>query len=247
MDAIRFEDFTKVFKTKQGERKAVDGLTLSIKDGELFGLLGTNGAGKTTTIKATTGLIEPTGGKIEVFGYDIVKEAEKAKELINTSTQETSVAMGLSVRENLEFIAMIYGADKNKAKSKATEMMKMFGLEDRSEERASKLSGGLARRLSIAMALITEPKCVLLDEPTLGLDVLSRRELWHIIKGLKGKTTVVLTTHYLEEAEALCDRIAIMNKGKIMAMGSAAELKKKAGKDDFEEAFLVLTGASELI
>ena len=237
MNAIETKNLTKKYKDKI----AVDELNLTIREGELYGLLGVNGAGKSTTIKMLSTLTCPTSGDAEVLGHSIISERAKVKELINVSPQETAVAAKLSVRENLEFTARIYGADKQTARKKAEETIEKFDMEEIAKQKAGTLSGGWQRRLSIAMALISEPKLLFLDEPTLGLDVLARRELWHVIEKLKGKITVILTTHYLEEAEALCDRIGIMSKGKLRAEGTAEELKARAGTDDFEEAFIRIT------
>ena len=234
MNAIQ----TKALCKKYKDKTAVKNLDLTIREGELYALLGVNGAGKSTTIKMLSTLTPPTSGEAYVLGNSVTKNTAKVKEVINVSPQETAVAAKLSVRENLEFIAKIYGANKKEARTKADEMIEKFGMEDITRQKAGTLSGGWQRRLSIAMALITEPKVLFLDEPTLGLDVLARRELWHVIEKLKGKITIILTTHYLEEAEALSDRIGIMAKGELKAEGTAAELKAKAQTDDFEEAFI---------
>nr|WP_316622090.1 ABC transporter ATP-binding protein [uncultured Ruminococcus sp.] len=238
MEAIRTESLVKQYKDKT----AVKGLDLTVHQGELYGLLGVNGAGKSTTIKMLSCLTRPTEGEAYVMGYSVNGESDKVKAIMNVSPQETAVAAKLSVRENLEFIARIYGCDKKQAKEKADRIIEDFSLQEITKQRASTLSGGWQRRLSIAMALITEPQMLFLDEPTLGLDVLARRELWHFIQSLKGKMTIVLTTHYLEEAESLCDRIGIMAHGVLCAEGSAQELKAKADTDDFEEAFIRLAG-----
>ena len=238
MEAIKTQGLVKKYK----DLTAVKGLDLTVHEGELYGLLGVNGAGKSTTIKMLSCLTQPTAGDALVMGHSVISEAGKVKEILNVSPQETAVAAKLSVRENLEFIARIYGCDKKDAKAKADKMIEDFSLEEIQSKRAATLSGGWQRRLSIAMALITEPKVLFLDEPTLGLDVLARRELWSLIEGLKGKMTIILTTHYLEEAESLCDRIGIMAKGVLCAEGTAAELKEQAGTDDFEEAFIRIAG-----
>ena len=234
MEAIKTTALTKRYK----EKTAVKELGLTVHDGELYGLLGVNGAGKSTTIKMLSCLTRPTSGDAEIFGHSVTTDTEKVKEIINVSPQETAVAAKLSVRENLEFIARVYGSDKKTARLKAQAMIEQFDMEDIASQKAATLSGGWQRRLSIAMALISEPKVLFLDEPTLGLDVLARRELWRVIEKLKGSMTVILTTHYLEEAEALCDRIGVMAKGRLMAEGTAARLKELAGADDFEEAFI---------
>ena len=237
MNAIETQNLTKRYK----EKTAVNNLDLTVREGELYGLLGVNGAGKSTTIKMLSTLTQPTSGDAQILGSSIISDAAKGKEIINVSPQETAVAAKLSVRENLEFIAKIYGSDKRTAKAKAQEMIGRFDMEDVAKQKAGTLSGGWQRRLSIAMALISEPRVLFLDEPTLGLDVVARRELWRVIEKLKGKVTIILTTHYLEEAEALCDRIGVMSKAKLKAEGTAAELKALAGIDDFEEAFIRIT------
>ena len=237
MNAIETQNLTKRYK----EKTAVNNLDLTVREGELYGLLGVNGAGKSTTIKMLSTLTQPTSGDAQILGSSIISDAAKVKEIINVSPQETAVAAKLSVRENLEFIAKIYGSNKRTAKAKAQEMIERFDMEDVAKQKAGTLSGGWQRRLSIAMALISEPKVLFLDEPTLGLDVVARRELWRVIEKLKGKVTIILTTHYLEEAEALCDRIGVMSKAKLKAEGTAAELKALAGIDDFEEAFIRIT------
>jgi ABC-2 type transport system ATP-binding protein len=238
MDAIKTTSLTKRYGTKL----ALDELNLTVHDGELFGLLGVNGAGKTTAIKLLSCLMSPTSGSATVYGHDIITESHQARFLLATSPQETAVAPNLTARENLELMAGIYGATGNEAKDKATEMIQRFNLTSIEKSRAKKLSGGWQRRLSIAMALISEPKLLFLDEPTLGLDILARRELWTIIRQLKGKTTIILTTHYLEEAEALSDRIGILAHGKLTALGTAEELIEKSGAKNFEDAFITLAG-----
>jgi ABC-2 type transport system ATP-binding protein len=241
MTAIQTVNLTKDFKG----RRAVDNLSLTINEGEVFALLGTNGAGKTTAIKMLCCLLAPTSGDALLLGDSILTSPDAVKQKINISPQETAVAPKLSVVENLEFMARIYGSDKHEARARAEEMMEALRLTDRAKDRAKSLSGGLQRRLSVAMALISRPKVVFLDEPTLGLDVGSRRDLWETLNGIRGDTTIVLTTHYLEEAEAHADRIAIMHAGKLQAIGTVQELKQTAGKETFEDAFLALTGTEE--
>ncbi len=236
--AIKINDLTKKF----GNKIAVDKINLEIYEGELFGLLGINGAGKTTTIRMLTGLSAVTDGEAEILGHSIKTDMQEIKPLINVSTQETAVAGNLTVRENLELIANIYGMNKSDIKGSIGEIVTSLELDEVISQRAKTLSGGWQRRLSIAMALITSPKIIFLDEPTLGLDVIARRELWKVLENLKGKITIILTTHYLEEAEALCDRIAVMAKGKIKALGTAKELKKSADKDSIEDAFVEIVG-----
>ena len=238
MEAIKTTHLVKKYK----EKTAVNNLDLTVHSGELYALLGVNGAGKSTTIKILSCLTKPTSGEACVMGHSVVRESDKVKAIMNVSPQETAVAAKLSVRENLELIARIYGADRKDARRKADEMLDRLSMREVERSRAVTLSGGWQRRLSIAMALITEPEVLFLDEPTLGLDVLARRELWRVIEELKSKMTVILTTHYLEEAESLSDRIGIMAHGVLCAEGTAAELKEKAGTDDFVEAFIKLAG-----
>ncbi len=234
MDSIKIVDLTKKYK----DVTAVDGLNLTVHEGELFSLLGMNGAGKTTTNKMLSCLAKPTGGDAYLNGKSIVTDASAVKAMIAVSPQETAVAPGLTVRENLELMCGIHGFPKEKKARKIQELTELLGLSEISKKKAGKLSGGWQRRLSIAMALISEPKILFLDEPTLGLDVLARSDLWDLIRSLKGKVTMVLTTHYMEEAEALSDRIAIMKDGKLLVCATADEIKTQAGTDKFEEAFV---------
>lgn len=236
MNAIEIKDLRKTY----GAVTAVDYLTLSVGEGELFALLGVNGAGKTTTIRMLTGLAAPTGGDALLCGSSIVREPEAVKALSACSPQETAVAPNLTVRENLELMAGIYGVAQ--PKRAAETMIAEMNLGEVAARRARTLSGGWQRRLSIAMALITGPRVLFLDEPTLGLDVLARRELWQHIRALKGKMTIVLTTHYMEEAESLSDRIGVMAHGKLIAVGTAAELMERTGKTTFEDAFVAIAG-----
>ena len=229
---IKINNLTK----KYIDKLAVDNLNLEIKTGELFSLLGTNGAGKTTTIKMLSTLILPTSGEVEINNLDLVKDSSKIKEIINISPQEIAVASNLTVLENLYFMAGIYQIPNKEDKIK--ELIKLFKLEEVLKQKAKTLSGGYQRKLSIAISLINNPKILFLDEPTLGLDVISRHDLWKIIELLKGKTTIILTTHYMEEAEALSDRIGIMNKGKLIELGTSKELIKKAKTKNFEDAFI---------
>ena len=234
MQAIKTTDIVKRYK----DVTAVDKLDLEIIRGELFSLLGVNGAGKTTTIKILTGLTKPTAGEALVGGYSITKEPEQVKRLIGVSPQETAVAPNLSVKENLELICGIHGFSREKTEEKIRELTGQFDLHEVLTRKAGKLSGGWQRRVSIAMALISEPQILFLDEPTLGLDVIARHDLWDVIRDLKGKNTIILTTHYMEEAEALSDRIGIMKNGRLLAAGTAEELKEKTGTTDFETAFI---------
>ena len=237
---IQITNLTKKYK----EKIAVNNINLTIKEGELFALLGTNGAGKTTTIKMLSTLILPTEGEIKIAGYDIAKDSVKIKEIVNVSPQETAIAPNLTVKENLDFMAGVYKI-KNK-NEKIDELVKTFKLQEVLKQKAKTLSGGWQRKLSIAISLINNPKVLFLDEPTLGLDVLARRNLWAVIESLKGKITIILTTHYMEEAESLSDRVGIMDKGKLIAVGTVKELMQKAGTNNFEEAFVkIATGGRE--
>ena len=238
MFAISIKNLVKRF----GDRVAVDNLCLDVFEGELLALLGMNGAGKTTTLSILAGLLNADGGDAFVFGKSVVSNDGQAKGLLNMSLQETAVAENLTVKENLEFVCRVYGFDKVETQNKVEQIMSQFALTDRQNDKAGKLSGGYKRRLSIAMALVTQPKVVFLDEPTLGLDVVARRELWQVIKQLTGKTTIILTTHYLEEAESLADRIAVMKEGKLCGLGSVDELKTQTNTTKFEDAFLTLCG-----
>ena len=234
MYAIKTMELAKQYK----DLTAVDKLHLQINQGELFSLLGVNGAGKTTTIKMLSCLTKPTGGDALVGGYSIIKEPEQVKRLIGVSPQETAVAPNLSVKENLELICGIHEFSKEKTEAKIRELSEQFALDEVLRKRAGKLSGGFQRRVSIAMALISEPQILFLDEPTLGLDVIARHDLWEVIRSLKGKITIILTTHYMEEAEALSDRIGIMKIGRLLAVGTVEELNRKVGTEDFETAFV---------
>ncbi len=236
MEAIQTQRLTKKYKGLT----AVDSLDLVVHEGELFSLLGINGAGKTTTIKMLSCLTRPTGGDAILLGSSIVRTTAEVKNMIGVSPQETAVAPNLTVKENLELMCGVHGFPREKRNRKVEELTKQFELAQISGKKAGKLSGGWQRRLSIAMALISEPKILFLDEPTLGLDVLARSDLWDNILSLKGRITMILTTHYMEEAEALSDRIGIMKGGKLLALGTAEELKNKAGTDKFEDAFIAI-------
>ena len=234
MPAIQTIDLVKQYK----HLTAVDKLHLEIQQGELFSLLGVNGAGKTTTIKMLTCLTKPSAGDAFVGGYSITREPEQVKRLIGVSPQETAVAPNLSVKENLELICGIHRFSKEKTQAKIRALSGQFMLEPVLQRKAGKLSGGWQRRVSIAMSLMSEPQILFLDEPTLGLDVIARHELWDTIRSLKGIVTMILTTHYMEEAEVLSDRIGIMKSGRLLAVGTAEELKRMAGTNDFEAAFV---------
>lgn len=234
MQAITITKLVKQYKNVT----AVNALDLNILQGELFSLLGVNGAGKTTTIKMLSCLTKPSSGEAYVGGYNITKDPLKVKQLIGVSPQETAIAPNLSVMENLELICGIHGFNKEKTKEKIKELTGQFNLDSVLKRKTGKLSGGWQRRVSIAMALISEPQILFLDEPTLGLDVIARHELWETIRMLKGKVTIILTTHYMEEASALSDRIGIMKNGYLLAVGTVEELNQMAGTTDFESAFV---------
>jgi ABC-2 type transport system ATP-binding protein len=234
MESIKIQGLTKKYR----DVVAVDDLHLSVANGELLALLGVNGAGKTTTVKMLSCLTRPTSGDAFLNGKSISKESAAVKTMIGVSPQETAVAPALTVFENLDMIGGIHGFSKEKRKEKIEELTRIFGLSGVLRKKAGKLSGGWQRRLSIAMALFSEPQILFLDEPTLGLDVLARSDLWDTIRSLKGKTTIVLTTHYMEEAEALSDRVAIMKDGKLLVRDTAEKIKEKAGTERFEEAFI---------
>lgn len=241
MTAIKIEGLTKRYR----DVVAVDGLSLCIDEGELFSLLGVNGAGKTTTIKMLSCLTRPDAGDATVLGASITQNPTAVKASIGVSPQENAVAAGLTVRENLELICGVHGFSKDKRNAKIKELTRLLGLESVIGRKAGKLSGGWQRRLSIAMALISEPKILFLDEPTLGLDVLARSELWDLIRSLKGKVTVILTTHYMEEAEALSDRIAIMKDGRLLTCDTPDAIKSKTGEDSIEKAFIQIVRGTD--
>lgn len=239
MNAIEMKNLTRAF----GGRVAVDDLTLAAREGETLALLGVNGAGKTTAIRVLSGLIPPTGGQASILGHPA--GSPEARSCLGLSPQETAVAENLTARENLELMARIHGLSAADARRAAERQIGAMGLQPIENRRAKKLSGGWQRRLSIAMALVSDPKVLILDEPTLGLDVLARRELWALIRKLHGRTTLLLTTHYLEEAEALSDRIAILVQGRLKAVGTAQALKAQTGQDSFENAFVALAGSAQ--
>lgn len=234
MNAIDMHHLTKQY----GYHVVIQDVSLSINRGELFSLLGVNGAGKSTLIKILSGLLQPTNGRAVILGYDVVNEADQVKRVISVSPQETAIAPNLSVYENLELMAGVHGYPRQERKRKVADIMQAFSLTPYAKQRSKTLSGGWKRRLSIAMALISEPEILFLDEPTLGLDILARRELWKVISGLKGKITIILTTHYLEEAESLSDRICILKSGEVKALGTVEELKSQTATASFEDAFV---------
>ncbi len=241
MSAIKTTKLTKTYK----DLVAVDELDLEIEEGELFALLGVNGAGKTTTVKMLSTLARPTSGEATIFGYTLGRDDAKIKEIVDISMQETAVARKLTVRENIELFARLSGQSKAEIAETTKRVYDDFGLGKIANKKAAELSGGWQRKLSIALSLVTNPKLLFLDEPTLGLDVIARRELWRVIEDLKGKMTIVLTTHYMEEAEALSDRIGIMRDGKLLFCGTKEELYQKTGKNDVENAFIEIVSGGE--
>ena len=243
--AIEINHLEKTFKKESSP--AVKDLSLKIKEGELYGLLGVNGAGKSTTIKMLSCLIKPSKGDALIEGHSILKEPEIVKDLSSYSPQESAVAPNLTVEENLTFMANVYGIQKDEAKRKVEEMLNSLDLVSVRKKKVSKLSGGYARRLSIALALVSNPKIIYLDEPTLGLDVLARRELWKLILTLKGKITIILTSHYMEEVEALADRVGIFNKGSLIEEGTIEEILAKNRAKNLEEAFIKAVGEEALL
>lgn len=241
MFAIKTERLRKEYKSVT----AVEGLDLTVEQGELFSLLGVNGAGKTTTIKMLSCLTQPTSGDAFLNGNSILRNASEVKSIISVSPQETAVAFGLTARENLELMCGVHGFSRAKGDAKIAELTELLNLQEILKRKAGKLSGGWQRRLSIAMALLSEPKILFLDEPTLGLDVLARSDLWEVIRSLKGKITIVLTTHYMEEAEALSDRIGIMKGGRLLICDTVDRIKAIAGTDNFEQAFIHIVKEAE--
>ncbi|MBO6054175.1 MAG: ATP-binding cassette domain-containing protein [Oscillospiraceae bacterium] len=241
MKAIRIQNLTKNYK----DVTAVDGLSLEIEEGELFSLLGVNGAGKTTTIKMLSTLTKPSGGDAEIYGHSVQNDPDRIKEIIDVSMQETAIARKLTVKENIEFYARLSGLTSDQMKEAELEVYSTFGLDTVKNKQAQKLSGGWQRKLSIALALVSRPKVLFLDEPTLGLDVIARRELWKTIESLKGKITIILTTHYMEEAEALADRIGIMKDGKLLFIGTKLELFQFTGKENVEDAFIQIVSGGD--
>lgn len=237
MNAIEIRGLTKRFKA----RTAVDHLELTIPQGECFALLGENGAGKTTTVRMLCGLTAPSEGDAAVMGRSIRTESNEVRRVLSVSPQETAVAPRLTVQENLTLMARLHGMTRTEASARAMQLMEQLSLADRARDRAGKLSGGLQRRLSIAMALVSDPQVLFLDEPTLGLDVRARRELWQLVNRLRERMTVILTTHYLEEAESMADRVGVMSAGRLVALGTVEQICQAAGRNTLEEAFLALT------
>jgi len=237
--AISIEGLTKDY----GDVRAVDDLTLGVNDAEVFGLLGPNGSGKTTTINCLTGLLKPTGGRIMVGGFDVQAQGVEARKIMGVSPQETAVYSYLTGKENVRLFGELYCVPKSALGARVDYVMEKVGLMDDANRKVGKYSGGMKRRVSIAMALVTDPKVVLLDEPTVGMDPQARRDVWDFILELRDRgKTIVLTTHYMEEAEELCDKVGVIDHGKLIALGSPADLKAKYGARDLEDVFIQLTG-----
>lgn len=238
MIAVKTENLRKEYK----DIVAVSDINIEVEEGRIFALLGVNGAGKSTLIKMLTTVLKPTSGDAFIFGNSVIKSAEKVRDLIDVSFQETSIARKLTVKENIEFYAKLCGKRKEETEMIKDELYAEFGFKKTENKRAEKLSGGWQRKLSIALSLVKNPRVLFLDEPTLGLDVIARRDLWAIIKRLKGKTTVILTTHYMEEAEELSDALGIISEGKLLFAGSKSELYLKTGENTVEKAFIKTVG-----
>ena len=232
------KQYTKVLAANQ--------VSFQIGEGEIFALIGPNGAGKTTTIRMLCCLTKPTEGDATLSGASIVREPMHVKEKIGVSPQETAVAANLTAEENLRLMCGMHGLSKAETDEKVRALSERFHLNEVLSRRAGKLSGGWQRRLSIAMALVSDPEILFLDEPTLGLDVIARSELWDVIRGMKGHATIILTTHYMEEAEALSDRVGVMKDGRLLALGTPDALKAQTGQEKFEDAFIaIVRGASK--
>ena len=238
MIAVKTENLRKEYK----DIVAVSDINIEVEEGRIFALLGVNGAGKSTLIKMLTTVLKPTSGDAFIFGNSVIKSAEKVRDLIDVSFQETSIARKLTVKENIEFYAKLCGKRKEETEMIKDKLYAEFGFKKTENKRAEKLSGGWQRKLSIALSLVKNPRVLFLDEPTLGLDVIARRDLWAIIKRLKGKTTVILTTHYMEEAEELSDELGIISEGKLLFVGSKSELYLKTGENTVEKAFIKTVG-----
>lgn len=241
MTAIKTINLRKEYK----DVVAVDNLNLEVEEQTLFALLGVNGAGKTTTIKMLSTLTKPTSGDAYICGYSINKDIDKIKEIIDISMQETAIARKLTVEENISFYARLSGQTKEEIEITKKEIFDAFGLGAVAKKQASKLSGGWQRKLSIALAIVTKPKILFLDEPTLGLDVIARRELWKTINHLRKSMTIILTTHYMEEAEALADQLGIMKDGKLLFVGTKEKLYEITNTHTIEDAFINLVERGE--
>jgi ABC-2 type transport system ATP-binding protein len=227
--------------------EALRGVSLDIQPGELFGLLGPNGAGKSTLIHCTTGLAQPTGGSIEVFGHDAIGGYAEARQAVGLAPQEPNLDWFLTVAETIDYHAGYFGMPKRERHERTEELLETFSLTEKRDERTRTLSGGMKRRLILARAVMHKPRLLILDEPTAGVDVELRLELWHYVQKINDEgTTILLTTHYLEEAEQLCDRIAFITGGQIVAEGTNEEVAERFGVTSLEDAYLALVGRKEL-
>jgi ABC-2 type transport system ATP-binding protein len=243
-EALHIEDLVKRYPTGV---EALRGVSLDVQDGEFFGLLGPNGAGKSTLIHCSTGLAQPTSGAIRVFGHDAIGDYADARQAVGLAPQELNLDWFLTVEETLDYHAGYFGMPRRERRERAEQLLETFSLIEKRSERTRTLSGGMKRRLILARALMHRPRLLILDEPTAGVDIELRLELWHYVKRINQEgTTILLTTHYLEEAEQLCDRIAFINQGQIAAQGSTAELAAKYGVANLEDAYLALVGRREL-
>ena len=237
--AVAIEGLTKDF----GGFRAVDGLNLTIPEGEVFGLLGPNGSGKTTTINCLTGLLMPTAGRVSVEGFDVRTQGDEARGVMGVSPQETAVYSYLTGRENVELFGELQSVPRKTLEERTDYVIEKVGLMEEAGRRVGKYSGGMKRRVSIAMALVADPKVVLLDEPTVGMDPQARRAVWDFVLDLRDRgKTVLVTTHYMEEAQELCDEVGIIDHGKLIASGSPDALKAEYGAKDLEDVFIQLTG-----
>jgi ABC-2 type transport system ATP-binding protein len=238
-NAVEINNLVKRF----GDVTAVDGLSLEVKQGELFGLLGPNGAGKTTTISILCSLLEPTAGSACVAGYDVTKDATKMKEHIGVCPQEAAVFKFLTGRENIELLGNLHGVDKEILRERTTSLLDEANFTEAAKRKTKGYSGGMLRQLNLLMALISDPEIVFLDEPTVGMDARARRRTWEYIGTLKDQQkTVILTTHYIEEAQALSDRVGIIDYGELIALGTPEELMEEHEVEDLEAVFLKITG-----
>jgi ABC-2 type transport system ATP-binding protein len=246
-DPARALDIDGLVKRYPTGVEALRGVSLRIREGEFFGLLGPNGAGKSTLIHCTTGLAQPTAGEIQVFGHDAINDYTEARQAVGLAPQELNLDWFLTVAETLDYHAGYFGMPKRERRERAAELLETFSLSEKADERTRTLSGGMKRRLILARALMHRPRLLILDEPTAGVDIELRLELWHYVQRINDEgTTILLTTHYLEEAEQLCDRVAFINQGEIVAQGSSAELAARYGVANLEDAYLALVGREEL-
>jgi ABC-2 type transport system ATP-binding protein len=242
--ALRITELEKRYPTGV---EALKGVSIEIEEGEIYGLLGPNGAGKSTLIHCTTGLAQPTGGRIEVFGHDAIHDYAPARQAVGLAPQEVNLDWFLTVEETLDFHAGYFGMPKRERRERTRELLETFSLTEKANERTRTLSGGMKRRVILARALMHRPRLLILDEPTAGVDIELRLELWHYVQKINQEgTTILLTTHYLEEAEQLCNKIAFITDGQIAAQGTSEELAERYGVPNLEDAYLALVGRKEL-